>query len=196
MTTVAKVSISFYARDKKLTDLDACDSADLVDLTDSMSSFITTTMRQYGPDGKLLTREQRKEVNKLFTPDDVIDVDIEDEPLVAYAKGKFTNEFLAKYVNKKIPFGASSRRADEEDEDGNADCLSSITHIMFTYSDYDPEGMKVVMQKWRETTGTAAGPNSPMKNIKSFLTGKARKHKTRKHKKTTRPRRTMRKSRF
>jgi hypothetical protein len=56
--------------------------------------------------------------------------------------------------------------------------------------DYDPESMKALMKKWRESTGTSAGPEGPMKHVKSFLTGRSRKlrntkkaRKTRKSKK-------------
>lgn len=46
--------------------------------------------------------------------------------------------------------------------------------------DYDAEGMKALMDKWRESTKTTAGPLGPMKHVKSFLTGVGRKRKTRK----------------
>ena len=52
--------------------------------------------------------------------------------------------------------------------------------------DYDPEGMKAVMQKWRDSTGQTAGPLGPMKHVKSFLTGRSRRRKTRKHRKKSR----------
>ena len=50
--------------------------------------------------------------------------------------------------------------------------------------DYDPEAMKEIMKKWRGSTGTTAGPEGPMKHVKSFLTGTSRKRKARKNKKT------------
>jgi hypothetical protein len=46
--------------------------------------------------------------------------------------------------------------------------------------DYDPEGMKLINQLWSSSTGQIGGPKSPMKNVKSFLTGRSRKRKTRK----------------
>jgi hypothetical protein len=52
--------------------------------------------------------------------------------------------------------------------------------------DYDPEGMKAVMNAWRGSTKQTAGPLGPMKHVKSFLTGRSRKRKTRKQKKKTR----------
>lgn len=51
--------------------------------------------------------------------------------------------------------------------------------------DYDPEAMKELMKHWRQTTGTTAGPGGPMKHVKSFLTGKARR-RTRKQSKKSR----------
>lgn len=61
---------------------------------------------------------------------------------------------------------------------------------MFSYPytgivpDYNPDTMKAIMKKWRESTGTTAGPLGPMKHVKSFLTGRSRKRKQRKSKKT------------
>jgi len=52
--------------------------------------------------------------------------------------------------------------------------------------DYDPESMKALMKKWRDSTGQTAGPLGPMKHVKSFLTGRSRKRKTRKQNKKTR----------
>lgn len=50
--------------------------------------------------------------------------------------------------------------------------------------DYTPAAMKELMKKWRQSTGTTAGPLGPMKHVKSFLTGKSRKHKKRKTRKS------------
>lgn len=50
--------------------------------------------------------------------------------------------------------------------------------------DYNPDTMKALMKKWRESTGTSAGPLGPMKHVKSFLTGRSRRRKARKSKKT------------
>jgi hypothetical protein len=49
--------------------------------------------------------------------------------------------------------------------------------------DYTPDAMKELMKKWRASTGTSAGPLGPMKHVKSFLTGRSRKRKTRKTRK-------------
>ena len=60
---------------------------------------------------------------------------------------------------------------------------------------YNPEGMKTVMRKWRDTTGQTAGPDGPMKHVKSFLTGrgKSRRRVVKKRRgKTLKKRRTYR----
>ena len=50
--------------------------------------------------------------------------------------------------------------------------------------DYTPSALKTLMKKWRDSTGTTAGPLGPMKHVKSFLTGRSRKRKTRKIRKS------------
>jgi len=49
--------------------------------------------------------------------------------------------------------------------------------------DYDAESMKILNKEWRNKTKTVGGPLSPMKHVKSLLTGLGRKRKTRKHSK-------------
>ena len=60
----------------------------------------------------------------------------------------------------------------------------SFEDIPYPYTnvklDYDPEGMKLINQKWSKITGQVGGPLSPMKKVKSFMTGLGRKRKTRK----------------
>ena len=137
MTTVVKLSITLYAKDEKVTGLGECNSADIVELTQNIEQFINSTMKKYGRDGKPLTREQRIELNKLFGMDDAINVDVDDleDTIKATAEGKFTNDFLASNLGKKIPFSTATTQrkyADPDDEDGKdgGDCLTQITHIM------------------------------------------------------------------
>jgi len=82
-----------------------------------------------------LTREQRKEVGRLFGPDDVINVDVErDGALEISARG---NALLDSKTGKKVAFSMprpklprdeDNYESDDDDETGE-DCLSHITHI-------------------------------------------------------------------
>jgi hypothetical protein len=134
MTTVAKLKIKLYENDREVTDLNSCNSADTIQLERSINSFIKSMMMAG------LTREQRKEMGKLFGPDDVINVTVErDDNLEISAEGKFTNDFLNSKTGKKLMFSLPKpKRAHDNNESDNnesnenengEDCLSHITHM-------------------------------------------------------------------
>jgi hypothetical protein len=80
-------------------------------------------------------------------------------------------------------------------KDSIPDIMRKIDEWFMDKKLYNPEGMKAVMQKWRDTTGQTAGPDGPMKHVKSFLTGrgKSRRRVVKKRRgKTLKKRRTYR----
>ena len=132
MTTVAKLKITLYNNDREVTDLTSCSSSDTAELERSIRVFLET-MQMAG-----LTRDQRKEVSRLFGPDDVMNVSVDsDDTLEISARGKFTNALLDSKTGKKVAFSQprpklardeDNYESDDDDETGE-DCLSHITHI-------------------------------------------------------------------
>jgi len=124
------LKITLYNNDREVTDLSSCSSGD----TDELERSIRVLLENMQMAG--LTREQRKEVSRLFGPDDVINVDVErDGTLEISARGKFTNALLDSKTGKKVAFSMPRPKLprDEDDYDSGdetgEDCLSHITHI-------------------------------------------------------------------
>ena len=94
-------------------------------------------------------------------------------------------------IDKVLADGLVSVHFDPEYVTGEWEDEFDYFHPRDLKPDYNPEGMKALMKKWRDVTGTIAGPLSPMKHVKSFLTGRARTRKTRRSKKVRKTRKRI-----
>jgi hypothetical protein len=85
MTTVATFNITLYAKDKKLTDLGACNSSDITELGWELGAFIEDKMKLH-------------DAVKVYVDEN------EDFTLDVRAEGNFTYDFIGSNVGEKIPF--------------------------------------------------------------------------------------------